>query len=281
MIPDSRLYTFIDHAREYALYFLEGQKLIQDLALVHSIRRVGFAYFRDVVLSVQPMVALLKGGEQFGFYIDSEDPYFRLKIETAHHGTTRCMLLPEDLPEFPETMRGLVRVQKVYPANPPYESVLRIEGLPLREIVNRVLDESYQVNCVMMLSDASDQSLMLHQLPPPPRQEDYEFSLEAVRTRREDMRDRLRGIFAKGLTGTEEIVHAFSGVGFRLLADRPMRFFCGCSKERMIDNLRPIYSQHGAKLFEADGTLEVVCEYCKSRYRVARVEVERASGAEH
>ena len=32
LLPDSRLYTFIDEPREYALYFLEGQKLIQELA---------------------------------------------------------------------------------------------------------------------------------------------------------------------------------------------------------------------------------------------------------
>jgi len=280
LVPESRLYTFIDGNREYALYFLEGQKLIQDLALVHSLRKEGFAYFRDVVLSVQPMVALLKGGEQFGFYIDSEEPYFRLKIETAHHGTTRCMLHPEEFREFPETMRGLVRVQKVFPSSPRYESVLRVEGLPLREIVNRVLEESYQVNCAMMLSQVSDQSLMLHQLPRP-SQEDFDFSPQAAKAQRETMRERLSGIFAVGMTEREEIVRAFDAVGFRLIADRPMRFFCGCSKERMIDNLQAVYAQHGDSLFEADGTLEVVCEYCKSRYTIKRIELIRAGGGAH
>ncbi len=91
LASESRLYTLIDDSREFALYFLEGQTLIQDMALLHPIRRSGFAYFRDVVLSVQPMVSFLKHGEQFGFYIDSEQPYFRLKIETAHSGSTRCM----------------------------------------------------------------------------------------------------------------------------------------------------------------------------------------------
>ena len=66
-----RLYTFVDRRREFALYFLEGQRLIHDLALIHPVRGAGFAYFRDAVLSVQPMIALLKPGEQLGFYIDS------------------------------------------------------------------------------------------------------------------------------------------------------------------------------------------------------------------
>ena len=85
-LPESRLYTFIDEPREYALYFLEGQKLIQDLALVHPIQGSGFAYFREMVLSVQPMIALLKGGEQLGFYLDSDQPDLMVRCCNGEHG---------------------------------------------------------------------------------------------------------------------------------------------------------------------------------------------------
>jgi molecular chaperone Hsp33 len=282
LTPESRLYTLIDDSREFALYFLEGQGLIQDVALLHPIRGTGFAYFRDVILSVQPMVALLKHGEQFGFYIDSADPYFRLKIETAHHGSTRCMLLPEDFQQFPEAMRGLVRLHKLYPSSPPYESVLKVEGLPLREIVNRVLHDSYQVNCAMMLSQVSDQSVLLHQLPPLPGKDEYEYSPEAVRSRREGIRSSVREIFSRALHETAEIEAAFAGIGFRLLAHRPMRFRCSCSQARMVENLRPVYQQEGESLFEPGAhDLEVVCEYCKSRYRIGRAELDLDAGRLH
>jgi molecular chaperone Hsp33 len=275
LTPESRLYTLIDDSREFALYFLEGQGLIQDVALVHPIHGTGFAYFRDVILSVQPMVALLKHGEQFGFYIDSAEPYFRLKIETAHHGSTRCMLLPEDFQQFPEAMRGLVRLHKRYPNSPPYESVLKVEGLPLRDIVNRVLHDSYQVNCAMMLSQVSDQSVLLHQLPPLPGKDEYEYSPEAVRSRREGIRSSVRDIFSRALHEKTEIDVAFAGIGFRLLAHRPMRFRCSCSQARMVENLQPVYQQEGDNLFEPGARhLEVVCEYCKPRYRIGREELD-------
>ena len=277
MTPDSRLYTFIDEPREFALYFLEGQGLIQDLALTHPVRGKGFAYFRDVVLSVQPMIALIKHGEQIGFYIDSDDPCFRLKIETGHHGATRCMLLPEEFQEFPESMSGLVRVQKLYPSNPPYESVLEVDALPLREIVNRVLRDSYQVNCATMLSQDTDQSLLLHQLPPL-NKETYDYSVDAVRARREQIREAIVVIFSRALDGAEEIERAFSEIGFRLLASRPVMFQCSCSRERMIDNLRPMYLEQGQALFEsADETLEVKCEYCKSLYEISREDLASAA----
>jgi len=270
-VPDSHLYTFIDESREFALYFLEGQRLIQDLALIHSIRKAGFAYFRDVVLSVQPMIALLKHGEQFGFYIDSEDPYFRLKIETAHHGATRCTLLPEDFQEFPEAMHGTVRLHKLFPSGrAPYESVLRVEALPLREIVNRVLEESYQVHCAMAVSRSSDPSVMLHQLPPL-RSELYDYSREAVRDRRGEIHAEIDRIFSWSLHRRDEIEQAFAEIGFRPLAARTVRFQCSCSRDRMVDNVRAVYAVEGDGLFEPDEEeLRVTCEYCKTSYAIRR-----------
>jgi len=277
-LRESRLYTFIDEAREFALYFLEGQKLIHDLALLHPIQRAGFAYFRDVVLSVQPMIALLKHGEQIGFYLDSAEPLFRLKIETNHEGAVRCMLLPENFQEFPESVKGLVRVLKLFPNNKlPYESILEIDGLALREIVNRVLLESYQVNSAVLVSQSSDQSAMLHQLPLLPQDDDYEYSPERLRARRLALQDDAEKLFSRALAAPEEIKTAFGEIGFRCLASRTVRFFCSCSREGMLANLVLVYRNQRDELFDAgQDSLEIKCEYCKSRYEISRDEVERA-----
>lgn len=276
-LPESSLHTFIDEAREFALYFLEGQRLIHDLAVIHSIRGKGFAYFRDVVLSIQPMIALLKGGEQFGFYIDSEEPYFRLKIEAAHHGATRCALLPEDFRHFPEAMHGLVRVQKLFPGNrPPYQSVLEAEGLALREIVNRVLTDSYQTNCAVLVSQRSDQSGMLHQLPP--LKGEYVVSPEVLRVRREGIESDLREIFARALTDPGQIRNAIQGIGFRFLAARPVIFRCSCSKGRVLQSLARLGERDRADLFHpGEETVEITCEYCKKRYEISRADLAAAA----
>lgn len=269
-LPESRLYTFIDGERRFALYFLEGQKLIHDLALTHNVRGEGFAWFRDVVLSFQPLIGLLKHGEQFGLYIDSENPFFRLKIEAAHGGATRCALLPEDFSRFPAAMHGLVRCQKLFPGNrSPYLSVLKVEGLPLGAIVNRVLDESYQVHSAVQLSGKSDQSAMLHQLPP--IRDEYEYSEVALASRRTGLSDRLLHLLDRGQTDRDGIVAGFGEIGFRYLADRPIRFSCSCSRERVIHSLKSLGEQDRNDLFEPDrDSLETVCEYCKSAYEIHR-----------
>jgi molecular chaperone Hsp33 len=271
-LPDSRLYTFIDERRESALYFLEGQSLIRELALLHPIRGDGFAYFRDVVLCIQPMIALIKRGEQFGFYIDSEEPYFRLKIETNHQGDMRSALVPEDFREFPETMRGIVRLQKLFPNNQvPYQSVLKIEGLPLGAIVNRVLQDSYQVHCAVTVSERSDQSAMIHQLPPLAGKDTYEYSTHAVRRRQAEMAQGLDRIFEQALHEPGQIVSAFGEIGLRLLASRTVRFRCGCSRERLIRSLHLLSKGESDQLFDpGQAFLDVACEYCKTLYRISR-----------
>jgi molecular chaperone Hsp33 len=278
-LPDSRLYTFVDEAREFALYFLEGQRLIRDLALLHAIHGEGFAYFRDVVLSIQPMIAFLKPGEQLGFYIDSEDPFFRLKIETGHHGAMRSALLPAEFGEFPETVRGRVRVQKIFPNNKlPYESVLDVDEMPLREIVNRVLTHSYQVNSTVIVSSKSDQSVMLSQLPPLPGGSEYEYSPEAVKKRGKQVAREMEVIFGQALHSPEEIQRAFSEIGFQLLAGRTVLFQCGCSRQRVVENLSLLGQADRADLFApGERDLEVICEYCKSRYTISRGDLERGA----
>ncbi len=277
LLDESRLHTFIDEPREFALYFLEGQKLIHDLALLHGVAGDGFAYFREAVLSVQPMIALLGGGEQMGFYIDSQNPYFRLKLEANHQGDVRSVLVPEGFREFPERAWGLVRVQRLFPrGREPYTSVLRIDGLPLGAIVNRVLHDSYQVHCHVRVAAESDQSAMLHQLPPLAGKDAYDYSHDAVRTRGRAIAASLDGIFARALQGTEEIARAFLPIGFRHIAERPIRFRCGCSKARMVHHILKLADVDAADLFDpGQSALEITCEYCKTRYAVTREDLTR------
>jgi molecular chaperone Hsp33 len=276
-LPESRLYTFLDEAGTFALYFLEGQRLVHDLALRTGVRGEGFAYLRDVLLSVQPMIALINGGEQLGFYLDSEAPFFRLKIETGHHGDVRCALVPDTFRDFPESTWGVARVLKLFPNNrPPYQSVIDLEGLPLREIVNRVLDRSYQVRSAVMVSRSSDQSAMLHQLPPIKGKESYEYSDAALAARRAGIASALEEIFAAAPMAPGEVVEAFARIGFRPIADRGVRWRCSCSRDRMIENILVLQNVATEELFDpGQEALDVVCDYCGHRYEISRTDLRR------
>ena len=114
MTPESKLYSFLDNKNSFTIHFLEGQKIIESMATLHHLQGAGFSYYRDLLLSVLPMVSFVKKGESFGFYLDSEAPYFRFKLETNYTGSFRTLLLPADFNQFPQKLTGLVRFSKLF-----------------------------------------------------------------------------------------------------------------------------------------------------------------------
>ena len=115
-LAQSQLHTFIDESQALAISFVEGQRLIRDLAILHELARGAFAWFRDVVLTVQPLIALIKRGEQIGFYIDSEEPFFRLKMSVR---LREAQILSE--------------VRQVEPADDASQE--RAEAVPLEDLI--------------------------------------------------------------------------------------------------------------------------------------------------
>lgn len=271
-LPESLLLTFIDEPRAHALYFLEGQRLIRDVALARGSGGAGFSMLRDVVLGVEPLVALLNGGEQLGFYLDTEAPEIRLKMEASHAGDMRCVLVPRDLDAVPAAVSGLVRVEWRYPGGrQPYLSALRLEGERIDGIVDRVLADSYQMKCAVLVSQESDQSLLLHRLPSLRGEDPALATIEAVRERLAALRPEAEALMARALTG-EILREAIGGLGFRLLAARPVRFRCTCSHEHVVRSLRLLADP--SELFdEGQATIDVTCDYCGKHHAVWRHEL--------
>lgn len=272
MLPESRLYSFIDSGKKYALRFLEGQKLISDLATIHPIQSKGFSYFRDLVLSSQPLVAFLKGKEHFGFYIESKTPEFLFKIETNQLGLVRCLLLPENFNKFPSHLNGIARVVKISPQQKtPYQSIVELRNTPLHSVMNQVLAQSYQIQAVILISEKSDQSIMLHQLPSlDPNSQTFE-STEGLEACMDTHRSGFLEIFEKSMTDSETIQHEFASLGFQLLAGKDIKFQCNCSKEDMVQKILTLSKEDQDQLFElGETTLEVVCEYCKTKRLISK-----------
>lgn len=273
MLAVSRLYSFLDHKEGFNIHFLEGQKLIHDLVLVHPMKESGFAYFRDTFLGLMPIVFFLKPGENLGIYVDSQDPYFRLKIETNSSGHTRCLLLPDEFNVFPMKISGQVRVTKIFASGKtPYTSMIELKDTETKDVINQILRESYQTNSEVIVGEMSDQSIMVTKLPGSATG----GVLDEGSARKEFVkkhRSFFHSVFEKGTTDIEEIVKVFEDRGFAYLGSRQVDFFCPCSKDRMVLNLRGLYSGDLDHLFEGKDEVTVTCDYCRKNYAVSRGEV--------
>lgn len=272
MLAASRLYSFLDHKNGFNIHFLEGQKLIHDLVLMHPMKGSGFAYFRDTFLGILPVIFFLKPGESLGIYLDSEDPYFRLKIETNSAGHTRTLLLPEEFNLFPMKVTGNVRITKIFPGTSPYTSVLSLKDIDSKDVINKIFSESYQTNSEVIVSEISDQSILVNKLP----SMNVNSSIDESLSRKEYIKKNkhfIHEVFEASTDDIEKIVKMFEDNGFSYLGSRQVAFFCPCSKDRMVTNLRGLYSHDLEHLFEGKEAIDVNCDYCKKTYEITKADL--------
>ncbi|WP_408098675.1 Hsp33 family molecular chaperone HslO [Peredibacter sp. HCB2-198] len=273
MLAVSRLYSFLDHKNGFNVHFLEGQKLIHDLVLMHPMQGSGFAYFRDTFLGLLPIIFFLKPGESLGLYIDSEDPYFRLKIETNSAGHTRTLLLPEEFNLFPMKISGQARVTKIFPGNKtPYTSVIELNDTETKDVINQILSESYQTNSEVIVGEMSDQSIMVTKLPPV----NVNSTIDESISRKDYIKKHknfFHNVFEMASNDIEKIVKLFEDHGFSYMGSRQIDFFCPCSKDRMVLNLRGLYAGDLEELFEKDDSVEIKCDYCRKSYHINKSEI--------
>lgn len=269
------LLSFLDNEENFVVHFFEGQKLLHDLAVLHGIGRNNFEFYRDAILSFIPLVSLLKKDEGFGLFIDSEDPYFRLKIEAGFTGHVRSLLLPEKFEDDPKTISGVCRVVKLVGNKDPYTTVVELNQTPVKEIINKVLTQSYQIDSQIITSSTSDQSIMLMKLP------EYSSRNIALPTHPKTSKEyllfrqaKIQEIFAANITSEQDLVESMTALGLKFLTAKPILFYCPCSKERMVANIFMISNASPAELFEpGSDSLEVTCEYCHSKYEIFREEL--------
>ncbi|MBY0413742.1 MAG: Hsp33 family molecular chaperone HslO [Bdellovibrionales bacterium] len=275
MLPESRLYSFIDQKEGFTVHFFEGQKLIQDLAVIHHVIGGGFQYFRDAILSFQPMISFLKPGEGLGIYLDSDSPYFRLKIEMSDQGQMRTLLLPEEFNEFPKMIKGKSRIVKLSPSEQaPYTSIINLDNIDFHQVVNKILSESYQINSEVFVSEDSDQSVMLMKLPEinvNKVQTNYVLSCEQYWKKiEEETKDLLR----LGSTEQSDIQTHFEKQGLIFLGSKEIKFKCTCSRQRMLDGVRSLVWSSGIDtVFDpSEDSIETKCDYCHTSYLLNRDE---------
>lgn len=62
-----------------------------------------------------------------------------------------------------------------------------------------------------------------------------------------------------------------------LLEKRQYRFECGCTQDRMLDFLLPVFHRQGDELFEGQETLRIHCPRCGARHVITREALESRS----
>ena len=258
----------MDSNQGFVWHFFEGQRVIQDLAKLHSLKDSGFAYYRDLILSTLPVISLLKPGEQFGFYIDSESPYFKFKVEAGYNGEFRTLLIPHDFNQFPDKFTGLARFMKILPKAKPYTSVVAVEQKPTAQIINDILRTSYQIQAQVNVSDLINQSLLVMKLPPASAQSlKRDTSLSSYLNKNSSF---IHDLFEHELNDIKKIVEYFELNKHMYMSSKEILFYCPCSEELMISNLKKLSANDLDSILENELSIDVKCDYCQKKYSISK-----------
>lgn len=271
----SRLYSFLDDRDNYVVTFLEGQRVILDLALAHGYHGHDLVFFRDAVLSTMHIIQFFKNNESLGFYVDSENPSFHFKLETNSNGYVRALKMPEGEAPVPKELDGVVRLIKMTPhQREPYQSIIRVHKSSVEGMVNQILEQSYQIHAQVMLSDESDQSVMVSRLPEREAGETLITHKEFLLKHRKDLLD----VFARQLNEGAPIIKAFEEKGFRYLAATDITLHCPCSRENIIVSLGTLLSNEMDDMrARGEASLEIKCQYCRKAYQITPEDLKSVS----
>jgi molecular chaperone Hsp33 len=147
----------------------------------------------------------------------------------------------------------------------PYTSVIDLVDTETKAVVNKILSESYQTNSEVVVGEVSDQAIMVTKLPPVNANAVVDESMarkEYIKRNSHFFHD----VFETATDDIEKIVKMFEDHDLAYTTSRQIDFFCPCSKDRMMFNMKALYSGDLEKIFEGKPTVEVKCDYCRKNY---------------
>jgi len=269
MISPSCFFTFLNTKKQIIIHLLEGQKLIHDLALTHTLSENGLSYFRNCLLSIGPMVAFLKKQERFGLYVEAKKPFFKLNFEADYHGQFRTLLLPEHFDQSPSIIEGKARLIKFIPDKRPITSHFNFENHNFTQLLNNILQKSFQINAQSIVGQKSDHSLLFSLLPEVPNK----LKQDLLSSVNQGLTSLLNSIPLESFSDLIKLKQHFTKNGFILLHEAPLIFSCPCSQQRMIRNLKNMRNVSIPALFKKSKKLVIKCDYCKRVYQITQEDV--------
>ena len=233
---------------------------------------------------------LLKGKQRLALLVEGNGPLGRLSVETDAAGRLRGAIrnpragLPPQDGRFDVAgaigKAGFLHVWKDLGLKEPYQSMVQLQSSEIAEDLAWYLTSSEQIPSSVALGVELDRTgevaaaggFLVQSLPP------------GDETQVELLVKRLRhlppttSMLRQGLTPGQILERLFSGTGFLVQAEVPLRFHCPCNRRQIEGVLTALGKDELLRLAEEQQQVEVACEYCRQIYRFPREQVRALAG---
>jgi molecular chaperone Hsp33 len=153
-----------------------------------------------------------------------------------------------------------------------YQGIVPVDDDDLAVLFARYFERSEQLPTRVVLACDGEQcaGLMLQQLPASAPATDAD-----AWNRVGHLLATLRPQELLSLDPEQVLMRLFHEESVRVLAKQPLRFGCRCSRERVAGVLRTLGREEASASVQADGRVEVTCEFCNTRYYFDAVDIEQ------
>lgn len=159
----------------------------------------------------------------------------------------------------------------------PYQGIVPLMGNSLTDVLKSYLHQSDQLPTQLWLAcnENSVSGLLLQKLPDdqsnPGAIDEHDDDWERVQI----LADTLKEEELLDLSVLEILHRLFHEDDLQLFDPDPMRFQCGCSRERSGNIIRSIGRKEADDILRERDDIEIVCEFCNQAYRFDAVDVDQ------
>ena len=233
---------------------------------------------------------LLKGKQRLALMVEGNGPLGKLSVETDADGRVRGSIrnpvagLPPKDNRFDVAgaigKAGFLHVWKDLGLKDPYQSMVQLQTSEIADDLAWYLTSSEQVPSSVSLGVELDAEgrvaaaggILIQSLPP-----GDEGRVERVINKLQQLPP-TTSLLRQGVSPVEILAQLFGELEFGVQEEVPLEFFCPCNEQQIEGMLRNMGANELQPLVEEQGQVEVVCEYCRTRYRFSRKQVDRLIG---
>jgi len=173
---------------------------------------------------------------------------------------------------FAEIAQGGVLTMTVEPSRKGqmWQGIVPLEGNSMAEAIAGYFDQSEQLPTRVLLAvDENRAAGMLVQRLPGDAEDDDGWNRACRLLETVGQQELLE-------TDSETLLHRlFHEETRRLFPARPLQFYCPCSRERVANVLRGLGAEELDSIVEAEGEVDVSCEFCNQQYSFDPLDVRR------
>lgn len=241
----------------------------------HELSNSAARLLGEAMTAALMMSAYIKGEERITLQLQSEEPKLSIICDVTADGGVRGRLQPPNAQiRTHRRLKGMMMVIKHDARSELYRGVTAIEDQTIASALASHLRDSSQVDAIVNIhSESSDDhtlgwsgGVLIERMPPAkdlPTLTPAEFEAH-YRSLRDLDGDTLRSIISE---------RSVLGAPTMIMEERPIRWQCTCSRERVLSMLVSLGADELKDMIEEDKGASISCNFCNETYAVDEAEL--------